>query len=275
MFPWRIKMKLPILSTNKNKTGETQIPAQFGEQYRPDLIRRAVLALQSTARQIYGSDQEAGLRHSSTLSKRRRNYRGSYGIGIGRVNRKIHSRRGTRFGWVGAFSPQTVGGHRSHPPKAVKIWAQKINAKENRKAIRSAMGATLSKELVTSRGHQIPAHYPFIIARSFESIAKTQDVEKVLLSLGFESELIRSAQKKVRAGKGKFRGRRYQKKKGILIVVSGPCPLLQAGRNVAGVDVVSARSLNARLLAPGALPGRVTLWTEKALEVIEKEKLFA
>src|SRR3989338_3373457 len=274
MFPWRIKMKLPILSTNKNKTGETQIPAQFGEQYRPDLIRRAVLALESAARQVYGSFPEAGLRHSSKLSKRRRNYRGSYGIGIGRVNRKIHSRRGTRMGWVGAFSPQTVGGHRSHPPKAQKIWVQKINAKENRKAIRSAMAATLSKEIVAQRGHHLPSHYPFIISSSFENVAKTTEVEKVLLALGFEDELLRSAQKKVRAGKGKFRGRRYQKKKGILVVVSGQCPLQNAARNVPGLEVIAARSLNARLLAPGAVPGRVTLWTDKALDVIEKEKLF-
>lgn len=267
-------MKLPLLSTDQNKSGEKQLPAQFNEHYRPDLIRRAVLALESTSRQIYGADQEAGLRHSSNLSKRRRNYRGSYGIGIGRVNRKIHSRRGTRFGWVGAFSPQTVGGHRSHPPKAVKIWAQKINAKENRKAIRSAMGATLNKELVVQRGHKIPNMYPFIVTSALESLARTQDVEKVLLSLGFEQELERSAQKKVRAGKGKWRGRRYQKKKGILVVVSGTCPLVQAARNVAGLDIVPVQSLNARLLAPGALPGRVTLWTEKALDVLEKEKLF-
>ncbi len=267
-------MKLPILNVDQNKTGEKQVPVQFLEHYRPDLIRRAVLALESTARQIYGADQEAGLRHSSTLSKRRRNYRGSYGIGIGRVNRKIHSRRGTRMNWVGAFSPQTVGGHRSHPPKAAKVWTQKINAKENRKAIRSAMGATLNKELVALRGHHIPTTYPFIVASSFESLVKTQDVEKTLLSLGFEQELERSAQKKVRAGKGKWRGRRYQKKKGILIVVSGRCPLSSAGRNVAGVDVIPVKSLNARLLAPGALPGRVTLWTEKAVERIDKEKLF-
>lgn len=267
-------MKLPILSSDKNKTGEKQIPLQFAEQYRPDLIRRAVLALESAARQLYGADQEAGLRHSSTVSKRRRNYRGCYGIGIGRVNRKVHSRRGTRMNWVGAFSPQTVGGHRAHPPKAFKVWEQKINAKENRKAIRSAMAATLNKELVAQRGHHVPAMYPFFVSSSFESLAKTQDVEKALLSLGFEQELERSCQKKVRAGKGKWRGRRYQKKKGILIVVSGNCPLSTAGRNVAGVDVVPAQSLNARLLAPGALPGRVTLWTEKALELIDTKKLF-
>ena len=41
-----------------------------------------------------------------------------------------------------------------------------------------------------------------------------------------------------------------------------------------GVDVVQASGLNVSLLAPGTLPGRVTLWTENALEVINKEKLF-
>ena len=267
-------MKLSIYGPDQNKSGERQVPEQFNEPYRPDLIRRAVLALESAARQAYGAFPEAGLRHSSRLSKRRRNYRGSYGLGIGRVNRKIHSRRGTRFGWVGAFSPQTVGGHRSHPPKAEKIWVQKINAQENRKAIRSAMGATLNKELVVQRGHKIPATYPFLIPNSFESFSKTSDVEKALLSLGFERELERSSQKKVRAGKGKWRGRRYQKKKGILIIVSKNCPLSSAGRNVAGVEVIPVKSLNARLLAPGTLPGRVTLWTENAIDVLEKEKLF-
>jgi hypothetical protein len=32
--------------------------------------------------------------------------------------------------------------------------------------------------------------------------------------------------------------------------------------------------LNAELLAPGAMPGRVTLWTENAINILEKDKLF-
>src|SRR3989338_38182 len=120
----RKTMKIPILTPEKTKIGEKELPSHFLEEYRPDLIQRAVLALQSAARQRYGAYPEAGLRHSSKLSKRRRKYRGSYGLGISRVNRKILSRRGTRFNWAGAFSPQTVGGRRSHPPKAEKIWAQ-------------------------------------------------------------------------------------------------------------------------------------------------------
>ena len=267
-------MKLKIFNAEMKSVGEKALPNQFNEPFRPDLIKRAVHALQSSARQAYGVSPEAGLRHSSKLSKRRRKYRGCYGFGISRVNRKIHSRRGTRMFWVGTFSPQTKGGRRSHPPKSEKILEKKINKVENRKAIRSAIAATLNKELVSNRGHQLPESYPFVIDNTFENLKKTQDVEKALLALGFKEELQRSLIKKVRAGLGKLRGRKYSRKRGILIVVSENCPLLKSANNVAGIDVVTANSLNAELLAPGASPGRVTLWTEKAVDTIEKNKLF-
>src|SRR3989344_1920490 len=267
-------MKLAILNNQNKKTGDLALPSQFAEEYRPDLIKRAVHSLQSKARQQHGADQEAGLRHSSKLSKRRRKYRGCYGLGISRVNRKIVSRRGTRFGWIGAFSPQTRGGHRSHPPKAEKIWERKINKKENRKAIRSAIAATVHKEIVAKRGHKVPEAYPFIVAGSVEGLSKTADVEKLLMDLDLDKELARSAQKKVRAGIGKNRGRKYQHKKGVLIVTSEKCPLLDAAKNVPGVDAVEVKALNADLLAPGADAGRVTLWTEKAVQKVADEKLF-
>ena len=267
-------MKLNIFDLQKHKSGEKELPQQFQEEYRPDLIRRAVNAVRSATRQPYGTSPEAGMRSSSKLSKRRRKYRGCYGLGISRVNRKILSRRGTRFFWVGAFSPQTVGGRRAHPPKAEKIRVLDINKNENRKAIRSAISATLDKVIVQKRGHKIPIEYPFIIKSNFESIAKTAEMRNALKILGFEQDLVRSSTKKVRAGTGKTRGRRYQKKKSILIVVSGDCPALKSARNLMGVDIVPVCALNAELLAPGAMPGRAALWTEKAIEELETKKLF-
>ncbi len=267
-------MKLQIFGLEKKSSGERTLPIQFSEEYRPDLIKRAVHALQSAARQAYGADPRAGMRHSSKLSKRRRKYRGCYGFGISRVNRKILSRRGTRMFWVGAFSPQTVGGRRSHAPKAEKILEQEINKKENRKAIRSAIAATVSKELVRSRGHKVPEDYPFVISSETEKIAKTKEVETLFIALGFKEELERSLVKKIRAGIGKMRGRKYKRKKGILVVVGEDCPLLSSAKNLSGVEVVPVKALNAELLAPGMMAGRVTLWTEKAVEILEKENLF-
>ena len=71
-----------------------------------------------------------------------------------------------------------------------------------------------------------------------------------------------------------MRGRRYKTRKGLLIVVDENCALAKTARNIPGIDVVPVRAVNAELLAPGTMPGRVTLWTEKALDVLEKEKLF-
>ena len=269
-------MKLPIIDTKSRKLGEQDLPQQFSEAFRPDLIHRAVQALQSSARQSYGNHPEAGKRSSSKTSKRRRKYRGTYGFGISRVRRKILSRRGTRFSWVGAFSAQTVGGKRAHPPKANRIWERKINKKESSKAIRSAMGAVLNRNGVEKRGHYLPEHYPFIIDNHFEQLSKTNEVKTVLEGFGFQKELERSMVKKIRAGIGKLRGRRYRRKKGLLIVVGkDDCHVLNAAKNLPGVDIVPVHSLNVELLAPGALPGRVTLWTKNAVERIEQEKLFA
>ena len=268
-------MKLAVFNLEQKKVKDAELPSQFTEEYRPDLIKRAVHALQSVARQAYGASPDAGQRHSSELSKRRRKYRGCYGFGISRVNRKILSRRGTRMFWVGAFSPQTRGGRRAHAPKTTKKWVQKINKKEANKAIRSAMAATMDAELVAERGHKIPANYPFILDNSFESLSKTKEVKSALDVLGFAEELVRGAKKTVRAGKGTMRGRRYKKRKSAVVVVSNlDCALAKAARNIAGVNVVSCDSLTGNILAPGTHVGRAALWTQAAIEKIGSEKLY-
>ena len=269
-----IKMKLDVLDATSNKIGELRLPSQFEEDFRPDLIQRAVLAVQSHKRQVYAASQEAGKRASAKLSRRRRDYRGSYGIGISRVPRKIMSRRGTRMNWVGAFAPGTVGGRRAHPPKSKKILYKKINAKEKAKAIRSAISATISKEAVAGRGHLIPNNYPFILDEGFELIKKTKDVIEAFKKLGLENEIFRLEEKVIRAGKGKSRGRKYRRKKGLLIVVSKKNNLIEAVSNISGIDVVDVKSLNAELLAPGTKAGRLTLWTSAAINILEKEGLF-
>ncbi|PIY60219.1 50S ribosomal protein L4 [Candidatus Woesearchaeota archaeon CG_4_10_14_0_8_um_filter_47_5] len=258
-----------------NKETETYVlPLQFSEEVRPVLIKRAVLAILANRRQPYGSKPTAGMRSSVRVSKRRRDYRGSYGHGISRVARKVLSRQGRRFNWVGAFTSQTTGGRQAHPPKAEKNWNQKINTKERRKAIRSAITATIVRDLVAERGHKVPEPYPFALESAAENLTKTQEVITMLISLGFEDELERASYKQIRAGKGKMRGRKYKRRKGPLVVVSGPCSLSMAAKNIPGLEVVSVKKLNAELLAPGTKPGRVTLWTKKALETLEKEKLF-
>ena len=267
-------MKLKILDQSNSERGSKELPVIFSEEIRPDLIKRAVETLQSNSRQRYGADILAGKKCSAELSRRRRKYRGSYGHGISRVPRKITSRSGLRFNWTGAFAPGTVGGRRAHPPKASKIWTVKINKKEKKKAIRSAVAATVVKEMVKERGHMPPESYPFIITDDFETLSKTRQVVDALKKLGFNEELERSSVKTYRTGKARLRGRKYRKKKGPLFVVSKKCPLLKAAANISGVDAVAVNELNAELLAPGTMPGRLTLFTQSAIDKLEKEKLF-
>lgn len=266
--------QLSVLNTKNEEVGKLKLPEQFSESFRPDLIKRAFDALRSHKRQSYGADPLAGKKTSAKLSRRRRKYRGAYGKGISRVPRKIMTRRGMQMNWVAAFAPGTVGGRRAHPPKSEKIFWQKINKKERKKAIRSSLSAVVDKKIVESRGHFVPEKYPFIVSSEIENIAKTKDFVIVLEKLGFEKDLERADIKKIRAGKGKSRGRKYKKRKGPLVVVSENCKLLVSGRNVPGVDVVDVKNLNVELLAPGSHPGRCAIITDKAVKKIEAEGLF-
>ncbi|MCF7861102.1 50S ribosomal protein L4 [Candidatus Woesearchaeota archaeon] len=267
-------MKLTIFDTDNKETGKIDLPDQFEEELRIDLIRRAFRVIMNNNRQAYGADERAGLRHSAEVSRRRHKYRGSYGFGISRVPRKVLSRRGTRFNWVGAVAPGTVGGRKAHPPKPSKDYSQKINIKEKRKAIRSAISATVNKDIVAGRGHKIPESFPFIIDGA-EKTEKTADLMKILKALGLDQEIERISVRKIRAGKGKSRGRKYNTKIGPLIVVSDEkCPLIKAASNIIGVEVAYVKNLNVSQLAPGADAGRLTLWSKGAIEMLQKEGLF-
>lgn len=266
--------RVEVRNNANANVGSVDLPQQFTENVRPDLIKKAVEAIWSHRRQPYGADPRAGKKHAAKLSRRRRDYKTAYGIGISRVPRKIMSRRGTRFNWVGAFAPGMVGGRRAHPPTAMKQWDKKINVKERRKAICSALAASMTKDWITRRGHRVPAAFPFVLDHTIEELGKTKEVEALLEKLGFGEELRRIHQIKIRAGKGKMRGRRYVTKKGPLFVVGKNCPLAKSARNIPGVEVCVIDQINAELLAPGADPGRLTLYSASAIERLAKEGLF-
>ena len=71
-----------------------------------------------------------------------------------------------------------------------------------------------------------------------------------------------------------MRGRKYIRKKGPLVVVKETCPAVKAAKNIAGIEIVLVRKLNAELLAPGTDFGRLTVWTKGAMETLGKEGLF-
>merc|ERR1712196_433508 len=90
---------------------------------------------------------------------------------------------------------------------------------------------------------------------SVDSLAKTKDAVKLLAALGAQADTDKCADsKKLRAGKGKMRNRRYVGRKGPLLVHAGAEQLPRAMRNLPGVDLCHVDRLNLLLLAPKKNP---------------------
>ena len=172
-----------------------------------------------------------------------------------------------------AFAPGTVGGRQPHPPRAEKKIAKQIPKKETRLALLSAIAATASRDTVAARGHAIEnvPEIPLIVADSIQELTKAKEVEDALLSLGVLLDIYRvRASRKIRAGKGKRRGRKMKQAVGPLVVVVENKGLAHAASNIPGVEIAKVNDLNAEMLAPGAHPGRLTLWTNGAIEQLDK-----
>ena len=247
-------MKAYVKQLDGATSREITLPAVFNEEYRPDLIRKAVISQQSARRQPHGTDPFAGIRSSAV----------GWGSGRG-MSHVPRIKNGSRAAKV----PQAKGGREAHPPKTEKILIRNINKKEKAKALRSAISATTHEDLVRGRGHRFEGEIPVVFEDRFEELKKTTEVISALSNAGVYADIERSkASKKVRAGRGKMRGRRYKQRKSLLIVTAGQP--LAAARNLAGVDVVTVEHLNTELLAPGSQAGRLTVWTESALNTLTR-----
>jgi large subunit ribosomal protein L4e len=252
----------------KGKAGEAvKLPTQFDTPYRPDVIRRAVLSLQSRRYQPHGVDELAGKKNTAQ----------SWQTGHGRSRIPRIKGSGTGAANTAGFAPGTVGGRVAHPPESRKVLVERINKRENRLAIRSAIAATADKARVASRGHQIDRvkQIPLVVDDSLESLLTTKDALDALVRLGLEADLDRAETgRSIRAGKGKMRGRKMKTPKSFLIVVGEDKGIGLAARNLTGVDVVEVHGLNAELLAPGTHPGRLVVWTKSAIDRLAEEALF-
>ena len=104
-----------------------------------------------------------------------------------------------------------------------------------------------------------------------QELKKTKDVEDALMNLGVWPDIFRAKEsRKIRAGKGKMRGRKMKQAIGPLLVITKNNGVAEAARNLPGIEIVSVENLNAELLAPGTHPGRLTVWTNSAFETLDK-----
>jgi len=251
------EVKVPVLDAENNPVEEVELPRIFETPFRPDVIRRAVIAQQSHGFQPQGRDPRAGKR-TTAESK-------GVGLGIARVPRLKGVNRA-------AFGVSIVGGHQAFPPRSEKRIRKAINRKERRLAIRSGIAATAVREIVAGRGHIIDSvgQLPLVVEDGIRSLSKTREVRDLFVNLGVWPDMERASKRKIRAGRGKTRGRGRRVGRGPLIVVAEDDGIGKASSNLPGVDIVKVGDLNAELLAPGTQPGRLVIWTRSAFTSLDE-----
>ena len=145
-------------------------------------------------------------------------------------------------------------------------WHRKVNLTQRRHAVASAVAASAVPSLVLARGHrsnQVP-EIPLVVDNL--NVDKTSTLIETLEKLGLKEELDKvKVTKKVRAGQGKYRNRRYRLRKGPLVVYgSNDEHLTQTARNIPGVELCHIDRLNLLQLSPGGHLGRLIVWTRSA-----------
>jgi len=262
--------KIKIYDIKGKQTKEISSPEFFSAEVRGDIIFKVLEAKKTW--QAYGPNLMAGNNYSASgiMKHHRKVWKSQYGRGISRVPRKIMTRKGSQFNWVGATVPNCRGGRRAHPPKAVSMVNTKsINKKEMKLALISALSATangsfISRRYETLNGVKIE-NVPYVVESKITTL-KTKDLlETVKNILGETLFPLAIKKRSQRAGKGKSRGRKYKSTAGLLIVVGEKEKI-----KTSAFDVIEAKSLSVLDLAIGG-PGRITLYTEKAIAELEEK----
>jgi large subunit ribosomal protein L4e len=266
-------MQANVLDLEGKAVEKMQLPTQFDSAIRPDLIRRAVHAQASLRLQPKGNFPLAGMQSTAEYFGRRHRPRSTINTGRSRLPREKLA--GQRLGRV-RLVPHSMGGRRAHPPKVLKNLVEKINFKERNQAICSSIAATASADAVKGRGHKFDGlQLPIIISNTFEGLKRTKDAVAVLSKLGLNSDLLRASEgRRMRSGRSRLRKGGYRTPKSILIIYGKQDGIWKATRNIPGVDAVPVDRLDAELLAPGGVAGRLTVWTKPAILELETQHLY-
>src|SRR5919202_1705262 len=155
-------MKAKVLSLDGRDAGEIELPAVFDTPYRPEVIHKVYVNVLSHTYQRQGRYPAAG----ELVSAESRNT----GLGIARLARirgQGFSRAGQAAGVAGIRA-----GRAAHPPESWKVIYKKINKKERRLGLFSAIAATAQKDLIIGRGHRVEGipDFPIVSSNNLESI---------------------------------------------------------------------------------------------------------
>jgi len=251
-----------VFSLTGDKSGETPLPAVMTAPLRPDVVQFVHTNINKNKRQAYAVSPWAGKQVSAS----------SWGTGraVARIPRVGGG--GTSRSGQGAFGNMCRGGRMFAPTKTWRRWHRKVNGAQRRYAVASALAASAVPALVMARGHKIDdvPEVPLVVDDALEATAKTAAAKDILAALGALDDVTKSANsKKIRAGKGKARGRRYVLRRGPLVIYKTNDGVERAFRNLPGVELCCVDRLNLLQLAPGGHMGRFCIWSQSALDALD------
>jgi len=261
-------MKAKLLSIEGKKMKDIDLPKVFSAKIREDILKKVFEA--EKMQQPYGSDPEGGKKHSASGIGRhlRHVWKSAYGHGRARTPRKVMWRRGSQFYWVGAEVSNTRGGRKAHPPKVAGTFkVKKINKKEGKLALDSAIAATAKEKLVSGRYMRLNdkkiESLPIVVESKLMSL-KTQEFIKAVGNVLGELNIVAKKEKSIRAGKGKLRNRKYKSSQGALLVTG----------NDEAIKTKAIESTRVDDLGVGDLypMGRVVIYTENAIKNLEESQ---
>jgi len=257
-------MKAKLLDKTGKEKGTVDLPKNFSAKIREDVLAKVYETQKLETTQEYGAMKGAGAGYSASgiVRHRRHAWKSAYGKGMARVPRKIMSRNGASFNWVGATVSSARGGRQPHAPKSEKNLFKKVNKKEQLIAFNSALTATLDTNSIEKK-YRLKANSGFIFTDEILKLKTKEFIE--LLKKVFGTDAYNKFEKKrtVRAGRGKTRGRKYKSNAGLLIVIAS-----EENMNRKGFEIVKVNELKVKDLSPNGEPGRFACFTEKATKEI-------
>jgi large subunit ribosomal protein L4e len=260
-------MKAQIIDKTGKEKKSMDLPKNFSSEIRKDIVLKV---FESQKREhSYGVMPGAGAGYSASgISRKKRHaWKVTYGKGISRIPRKIMSRHGASFNWVGATATNTRGGRTAHPPRSEKNQFRKINKKELLVALNSCFSASTNKDLWAKIYGIKMANLPLIVNEDVLKI-KTKEFVAFLKTI-FGKEYEKTLKIKTRrSGRGKTRGRKYRSTLGILFIIGDKEKMSRKG-----IDVVRVEDLEIADLTSNGNPGRLIAYSEAAIkEIGEKWK---
>ena len=104
-------MKTKLVDKTGKAGKEIDLPKNFSSKIRPDILAKVFEAQKLIYAQNYGAKEGAGAQYSASgiLKHKRHDWKSAYNKGISRIPRKIMSRSGSSFNWVGATVSGTRG----------------------------------------------------------------------------------------------------------------------------------------------------------------------